>query len=100
MRVSWYNPRLGGTNCAVFVGGRCLSNMASGLDWRGWFGRAIACPPEWPFWTRVVVAGREWLCLDRGGAIRFQGDIPWIDMLLEAPLYDYGTVVNAEVIRP
>ena len=101
VRVSHYWPPLGGPNCARFVDGECLSRMSSGEAWQDWVERAIACPSEWEFGTRVVVSGREWVCMDRGGAIVYEEDgIPWVDMLTPQPLFPHGTVVEASLIHP
>jgi len=52
--------------------------MAGGHDARAWYGRALACPMEFGYgshWSLPAVRGdvatpaREWVCLDRGGAI-------------------------------
>jgi hypothetical protein len=75
--------------------------MASGERWQDWTERAIACPVEWEFGTRVIVAGREWTCMDHGGAIIFDADgIPWIDMLTPEPLFRHGSIIVATLIRP
>lgn len=102
IRVSHYWPPAGGANCARFVRGRCLSRMASGERWEDWAFRpwaepgAIACPPEWPFGTRLLAFGRIWVCLDRGSRIQFAPDgIPWVDFLHPRPLAPYGAVANA-----
>ena len=106
VRVSHYWPPLGGPNCSRFVNGRCVSRMASGERWEDWAYRpwsepgAAACPPEWPFGTRFRLAGREWVCLDRGGRIRYEGGVPWVDLLLPAlpePL-KFGDVVEADLL--
>lgn len=77
--------------------------MASGLDWKEWVGKAAACPPEFPFWTELVLPGGEkFTCLDRGGAIVLGADgLFWIDLLLqsEAPV-PFGTVVEIGVVFP
>lgn len=102
VRVSNYWPPAGGPNCAVFVRGRCLSRMASGERWEDWAYRpwdepgAAACPPEWAFGTRIFVLGRWWVCLDRGGAIRYGPDgIPWVDLLWPEVLMPYGAIAEA-----
>ena len=100
VRVSHYNPALGGVNCFSFVNGKCVSRMANGQRWQQWMGRAAACVPEWPFGTVVVVGGRAWICKDRGGKVKTVRGIPWIDMLSEVALYPYGTVVDAVVRYP
>jgi hypothetical protein len=100
VRVSRYDPALGGVNCFSFVNGECVSKMANGQRWQDWMGVAVACVPEWPFETKVIVAGRTFICKDRGGKIKYKDGIPWIDMLLEVGLYPHGTIVDAEVIFP
>lgn len=72
--------------------------MASGEPWQDWVEAAIACPLEWEFGTRVVVAGEEWECMDRGGAIQIVDGIAWIDMLTPNPRYAYGTIVEAHLV--
>lgn len=82
--------------------------MASGERWEDWAFRkweepgAAACPPEWPFGTRLRAWGREWVCLDRGGAIRYREGIPWVDFLLrELPEgTQYGDLIAVEVRFP
>ena len=75
VKMSWYNPALGGPNCLTFVNGECISRMASGERWQDWLGRAAACPPSWPFWTQIrLPGGEEFFCLDRGGAILHGAD--------------------------
>ena len=103
VRLSRYWPPLGGVNCSRFVGGECLSHMASGERWQDWIGRAAACPREWPFWTEIILPGGElFVCLDRGGAIGLGADgIAWVDLLLDgSPPVPYGTVVNVTIIWP
>lgn len=57
---------------------------------------------EWPFGTLVVIDGRTWICLDRGGRIVYdEKGIPWVDLLTDENLpYNYGEVVEAEIIFP
>ena len=101
IRASWYSPALGGTNCGSFVGGICVSNMASGLYWLPWMGKALACPMSWPFYTRVIFPnGAARVCLDHGGAIRYVDGITWIDMLDTGPTYPFGSLVRVKVIFP
>jgi len=98
IRYSRYDPALGGVNCARFVGGVCISNMASGKPWAPWMERACACPPEWAFGTVVVLDGQRWECQDRGGKIRYVDGIPWVDFLTRTPQYSYGQIIEVEVI--
>lgn len=86
-RASHYDPALGGTNCSNFVNGKCISHMASGMHWEEYMDWAIACDRHWPFWTVFVftsppeIAGKKWVCLDRGGAIVNDEGIEWVDFL-------------------
>lgn len=98
VRVSHYWPPLGGPNCARFVGGRCVSRMASGEPWQAWTDQAAACVPEWPFGTRFRLYGQEWVCLDRGGKIKTMAGVPWVDLLTADAPAPYGTIAEAELI--
>lgn len=98
-KISWYWPPLLGPNCAVVRNGECVSRMASGQPWQNWAGKAVACPPEFPFGTIFIIDGRHWVCLDRGGAItRINENTIWLDMLTSKPVYKFGTVVDVTVI--
>jgi len=101
IRISYYNPALGGTNCGSWVNGTCVSNMAVGLPWKPWVGKAVACPQDWPFYTRVIIPdGTEWVCLDHGGAIKYVNGTTWIDFLNYYPPYPFGSLVKAKIIFP
>lgn len=108
VKVSYYWPPLGGTNCSQFVNGECISRMASGEPWQEWVDKAIACAPQYPFGTIFVIEGRVWICKDRGGAIQqitqyIQGklfNVVWVDQLIEEPTVPFGTVVDAKVYLP
>ncbi|MFZ5932860.1 MAG: hypothetical protein ACOYT7_02170 [Patescibacteria group bacterium] len=58
------------------------------------------CPPEWEFGTRLVISGREWVCMDRGGAIQIEDGIAWIDMLTPEKLFPHGSIVEAYLVEP
>jgi hypothetical protein len=61
------------------VDGECLSKMSSGERWQDYVDQAAACPLEWDFGTRFRTPdGREWECLDRGGAIRYGYTPEWM----------------------
>jgi hypothetical protein len=102
VRLSHYWPPLGGVNCFRYVAGECISRMASGERWQDWIGRAAACPPEWPFLTRLTLpGGEEFICLDRGGKIVVGADgVPWVDLLVAVPPVPFGSVVSARVVWP
>ncbi len=52
------------------VEGECISKMTSGLDWRDYYGKSVACGDEYPLYTifrviePMVIAG-DYECLDR-----------------------------------
>jgi hypothetical protein len=103
IRASHYDPRLGGINCSHFINGQCVSHMASGLRWQDYVGSAIACPPEWPFHAKLIINGKTWECLDRGGAIKTINGISWIDFLSDGTPFDgyrYGSIFDAILILP
>ena len=107
LRVSHYDPSLGGTNCDSDC-----STMANGQKVASWVGGqggvyAAACPAEWPFGTRFTLYGRIYQCQDRGGWIktRSSGEFDpamggfvaqetyhWVD-LLDTPPVPYGTLI-------
>lgn len=106
VKISHYEPWKGGVNCGSFVNGECVSHMASGKHWQDYVEKAIACPKEVPFNTRIIVDGREWTCLDRGGAIiklfdeKLQAHVFWIDELTKKASHPFGTVHEAILILP
>ena len=103
VRISDYWPPDGGDSCAHFVNGNCLSQVGARGEresWRNWIDRGAACPPEFPFGTTIVIDGRLWTCIDRGGRIRYQSGVPWVDLLTEHPIATYGSIVPAEIQFP
>lgn len=98
VRYSHYWPAAGGVNCSRFVGGKCISKMASGKAWTAYIDEAVACPVEWAFGTVLLLDGKLYTCLDRGGMIKYVDGIPWIDVLTEKGAYPYGEIVTVQVI--
>lgn len=98
--MSHYEPWLGGTNCSNFVNGECVSKMSNGERWQDYIDVAIACPIELEFGTKIIIGDKTWICMDRGGAIVYDGYAYWIDQLTATPEYAYGQVVEAIVIEP
>lgn len=97
-KISHYNPALGGTNCAKFVNGVCVSPLANGEKWEDNMDVSCACPKEYPFGTVFVVNGKDWICKDRGGKIVKESDsIIWLDLLTKTAPVPYGTIVKTEV---
>jgi hypothetical protein len=98
VKISHYDPNLGGTNCARWEDGGCTAHMANGEPWEKYFGQnnTIACPPELPFDTRINFGGDAYTCRDRGGAIIITGEgYYWIDILAESVPYKYGELKDA-----
>ena len=101
IKYSYYHPALGGTNCAVFENGTCVSRMASGYAWQPYVGIAAACPPEWAFGTTIELDGKTWICMDRGGKIKFDADgLTYVDFLAIRGAYRHGTLVEITVTPP
>lgn len=115
VRVSRYWPPLGGVNCAHFVNGDCLSAVSGckpwvddwlgkekvcGKSWEELKGWVTACPLEWPFGTRVKVLEKEWICVDRGGAIQYVDGIPWVDLMSDTTLVSFGSIRKAQILYP
>jgi len=108
VHVSSYWPADGGTNCATFVDGTCVSHTASGRDWQAWIDTGSACVKEWPIDTKFRMPdGRIFTCVDRGGAIKYgytpswmeSDGLGWIDLLTESPGYSFGAVVEVEILK-
>jgi hypothetical protein len=107
---SHYWPAWGGVN-----GNPNGTLGTTGLAWRPWAYRAIACPqtPDFPNWTRIMIVrpatiAGEWLCLDHGSYIiigvapngyGYPG-VAWLDFL--RPEFDikYGSLVYGYIEQP
>lgn len=97
--VSSYYPGWGGTNCSNFVNGKCIARTASGERWEDWVDRGAACPRMYMGQT-FVIDGKGWVCVDTGGSIYVQRDgVIRVDLMTKNPPYDYGTIVEAELIQ-
>lgn len=80
--------------------------MAAGHDAREWYGRALACPKEFPIGSQFIIRGSRWnladgiwTCLDRGGRIVIDADgIVWLDLLMEKPIW--ADVLPVQVVGP
>ena len=107
LRISWYDPSLGGTNCD-----HDCTTMASGDKVASWIGGrggvyAAACPRSdgWHHGKRFVLDGVTYECRDTGGwincyqpgmydpALKRQADMAycWVD-LLNGSQYTYGSL--------
>lgn len=107
LRISWYDPSLGGTNCD-----HDCTTMASGDKVASWIGgrggvMAAACPRSdgWHHGRRFEIDGVVYECRDTGGwincyqpgmydpALKRQADIAycWVD-LLNGSHYQYGSL--------
>ena len=102
VKVSHYNPELGGVNCLTFKNGKCISKLANGEDWEKYITtkNVIACPKELPLGTKIKVLGRVWICKDRGSKItKTEDGRYWIDMLVRETPITYGAEVEAKIIK-
>jgi len=102
VKISHYNPNLGGPNCASFVNGECKSKMSNGERWQDYWGKndTIACPFELPFGTEIELDGNVYTCRDRGGAIIVTDEgFYWIDILAESVPYRYGELREARIVH-
>ena len=104
VHASHYTPWTGGTNCANFKNGKCISRTASGEMWENWVENGVACIKEWAFFTKVIAFGKVWRCVDRGGKIRYDDflyfdGLPWIDFLTAYPQVKYGELITVEVVK-
>lgn len=100
VKISHYNPSLGGINCYYFYNGVCYSNMANGESWVNWINKGvIACPSELAFESKILLDGIIYTCKDRGGAIVYDGSAYWIDILAESVPYSYGEVKSAILLK-
>lgn len=111
VRLSYYWPPLGGTNCHPnnwvpnadgarspdgYLG-RCVS-LLMGENWRTWDRIGAACPPSIPLRSRIWIDGlqKSFYCVDRGGAVE---DLPdgtrFIDILQDfAPWYPKASKIK------
>lgn len=93
---------MGGVNCAAYYNGDCQSYLANEEDWRRYYNSydTIACPPELPFGTKILLDNNEFTCRDRGGAITITPEgYYWIDILSPSVPYYYGEVKEAIIIE-
>ena len=73
-----------------FMEGRCKSNMATGLDWHDYVGKAVACGFEYPLGTvfRVLepkkLAGK-YPCLDRCPACTGKNQLDFLSLTQQLP---------------
>ena len=109
VKVSRYDPQLGGTNCFRWGQGTCLSNLANGEDWRINYEIAIACPSNFPLrdWENgipgaiIEIDGKLWECKDRGGKIvQNRPGVYWVDQLSATGHFPFGTEMVASVWFP
>ena len=100
-RLYTYNPELGGHNCDY----EC-SRLGNGALVSEWWGRACACPLDFPRGTRFVIRGSRWgladgtwICLDGGGAVvTHDNGVVVLDLLKREPVWN--EVLRVKVILP
>jgi hypothetical protein len=98
VKISHYNPDLGGVNCGNWYDGGCQSHLAGGGRWQDYIdeGQTIACPMSVPFGSEVYLDNIKYTCRDRGGAIVITPEgYYWIDILEKHASYPFGTVKDA-----
>lgn len=104
VRISRYDPSLGGVNCFRWGNGTCLSPLANGERWEHQFEQVAACAPEWPFGTIFEIGDHRWVCKDRGGKIvQSPAGVYWVDLLSkDAGQYGlaFGDVITVSVWWP
>lgn len=101
VKISHYDPNLGGTNCAAWYDGGCQSHLANGEHWQDYYdeGTTIACPMSVPFGSEVYLDNTKYTCRDRGGAIVITWEgYYWIDILAKRTGYKYGEVRDAVIV--
>lgn len=93
VRISYYWPALGGTNCFAAnwimqdgnpYGGVCRSRLL-GQPWSDWAGYGAACSPKIKLGDRMYIEriNKVVACVDRGGGIRDLADgTAFVDLLM------------------
>jgi len=102
VKISHYDPNLGGTNCASWYDDYCHSKMSNGERWEDYIEKndTIACPKELPFGTIIWIEGNNYVCRDRGGAITITPEgYYWIDILANKVSYKYGETREAILVH-
>lgn len=93
----WYDPALGGINCD-----HDCDYLGTGDKVAEWYGRALACPVEFPRGTRFEIVGSRWgladgvwTCLDAGSAVVIRPDgVVVLDLLLRYPIWQENLTVT------
>ena len=100
-QLTYYNPALGGINCDT----DCLY-VGTGNTVAGHYGEYLACPLEFPRWTRFVItdskyglADGTWWCADAGNMVVVREDgVVILDLLTEKIIYN--EIIRVKVILP
>ena len=93
VRLSYYWPALGGTNCHSANWDKeknTCSTMLYGKPWQAWAGIGAACPVKYPLGTKLWIhrLQRIVICVDRGGGIVTLPDgTSFIDLLQEEGIW-------------
>jgi hypothetical protein len=92
---SHYWPPYGGVN-----GGSHVANGDLAADWQG---KGIACPPDWPLGTQVMLEdepGIVWMCVDRGPLVTYtRNGYPILDFMERDARYAHKTPVTVYVVE-
>lgn len=94
--LTWYDPALCQSEPTNCYNPATPFRMAAGNDAREWYGRALACPPEFPLFTEFIVTGSRFgladgrfVCMDRGGAVIVKKDgTVVLDLLRSTPVWN------------
>ena len=105
VETAWYDPGLCRTAPINCFDPLYPYRMAAGHDAREWYGRALACPEEFPIGTmftiensRFGLADGERVCLDRGGMIVMRPDgTAVVDLLSRHPVWRERLVVSVRL---
>jgi len=112
--IGSYFPDKASVNCLDWdvISKKCNSKLLGGIDdYSHWYRRGLACPPQFPLYTKIEVVipsqlAGVWTCVDRGGLIVDN----WLDFLLRYPdqvwtgydldNFPWGSTVGAYITYP
>lgn len=92
---SHYWPPYGGVN-----GGLRVATGELAADWQN---TGYACPPDWKFGTRLVMADDPavtvWECVDRGSMVTYtSAGLPILDFMEQQPRYGHKAVIKVYLV--
>ena len=92
---SHYWPPYGGIN-----GGAYVATGELAADWQD---TGFACPGDWEFGTRLVMAddpvGTVWECVDRGMLVTYtRSGLPILDFMEQQPRHGHKTAIQIYLV--